>query len=394
MKKKIILLLIAMVILLIIYVYDDLGNPLTNDFKSCKSEKYENTVFTSLFDEKIVPQKNLIYCSFFQNTLKNILSDSSLPKKYIELKSKFESSFNSDGEIPAITPKEYLISIYGKVNDQTVEKINSEVKSKVPKSNYELINSFLKNNSYILINYFEPILEFNENFETNYIRTDFMKHPVKCYGLELLSSEKKSFKNQLKILYDFRPDYIPDIMRQAKLKKIDVKFPKGFILKLVTKSDVEIIFSTLPPKSNLNNTFYEINNLINKKYDSYIQDATSENFIINEIYNVDYFKRGRILQIPEINFKVYQHSFESNNTDEVSISSLQFINFILSSKSKITKTQEDYSLLEKAINHLSRYDYLIDCPFIVFVRSKSKIPFLMAYICNDEVLTPINKIVK
>ena len=91
MNRNIMLVIIALITL---YIFNYLYTPSTNEFISCKSAKYKNTVFTISFDENIIPEKNLIYCFFYQNTLENLLQNTSTDTASINIAPENTTNLN------------------------------------------------------------------------------------------------------------------------------------------------------------------------------------------------------------------------------------------------------------------------------------------------------------
>jgi hypothetical protein len=140
-------------------------------------------------------------------------------------------------------------------------------------------------------------------------------------------------------------------------------------------------------------TYNEINDLINKNFDKYIFGNNSQEILINEIKKSETaFSEPIRLHIPKINFKIFhQNNLTTNNL--INISSIEFINFDLTQSIPINRSEEDYEALDKLFNNAGgcfKRDYIINRPFIIFMRTKSNYPFFIAYICNDEVLQPSN----
>jgi len=205
-----------------------------------------------------------------------------------------------------------------------------------------------------------------------------------------------------------------------KDKNIIENLPKGFILRLKPNSeDIEIILSTIPPQKTLFYTFNEVNNLINNNYKDYIQNASSDETIIKEISQCawffdsrgilldvpkKYFCNGSIIQIPEINFNISRsfeeligvNIFKSNDSPKIGYA-FQNINFSMTMDMKKQADEGQYESMQKykrsCSTHLE-HDYFIEQPFVIFLRHKSNYPFLMAYICNDELLVPIKDLNK
>lgn len=385
MNKKIILLIIVLITL---YICNYLYVPSTNEFISWKSDKYKNTVFTTSFNENITPRKNLIYCFFYQNTLENLLHNTSTDTASINIAP--EDTTNLKYEPQVLPPSKYFFKYDGKIDDQVFENLNIKLENKLSKSDTKFIDRLLKNSPYVIMNYYEPLHEFENNFEVNHILKCFNGEYVKCFGTESVANRKSFFKNHVKILYDFWPDSFRELFKNSYSKKNVTKLPIGFILQLITKTDIEIIISTIPPKNNMLNTYQEINDLINKNFNGYVNDNTSEIYIIEKIKKIVELNDGRILQIPEIKFKVYHQFFAVNNMN-ISTSCLQLINFNLSTNRETIWEKTEYEAHEKALSQVGSNAHLINKPFVIFIRLKSNNPYFMAYICNDEVLSPISE---
>jgi hypothetical protein len=249
--------IILILIFITFYLNNDFAIP-SNDFISSKSDKFKNTVFASFLNDEIIQSKNLIYSSGFQLALNELLHNLNSSSREIFLNPITTSKLNENKAwFSSHTPS--FFSIVGKSTNQLINEINSRI------SNFTLINSISKIDSLISLSYFEPKLIFDNPFEHVYLGLNFIDNniiyfdndgniidkKIQYFGTDYGNINEKCFKNQIKLLYEFRPSYTRDLPKIIEYYKIPVKFPEGFILQLNTKNTIEIIISTIPPQKKL-----------------------------------------------------------------------------------------------------------------------------------------------
>lgn len=183
--------------------------------------------------------------------------------------------------------------------------------------------------------------------------------------------------NSFQIEYLFPPLYLSTNEPDPKYNDYFNIFPSGIIAKFNNPTDeIELVFSTLKPKSNIKDTYQEISNLISKKYDNYTQNIINKNIIPSDLSF--YPDEPWVLFFPLINTEFINVSKANNNL------------FIKYFKTELAIHEEpDYVAYSKSISQTNRI-IALKPPLVMYIKSKNSAPYYFTYIYDDTLIERFN----
>jgi len=315
-----------------------------------------NTIFAPVLEHEINPTKNYIYSAAMQigwnklinNYFKETFEIENQPSYIKYINAHINDSFFIADE----TCKTYLgINDNNIINQINNDLVNKNIKHSVINNSSEhgLTLYSTINKEFIFANYFESFKS-NIKLSTNEIK-------VKSFGFlkDSGSNYHGLLRNQVYV------HYLSDAHN----------IPQYFIIELKSNSiDDSIIISTLKPKNTMFETFESIQKLSN---------ATK--------YKAQYPINS--LKIPKLNFNIFQrHTDLIDKTIKNSKIQLTIIDAINNIHFKIgergVKLSSSYT--QNMLFGISP-DIIVNKAFVIYlINKKSKLPYFMAYIGNDELL--------
>ena len=357
--KKILLIIFTFIIVLIAYRFMNDNSELLID-----SNKLIKSIITPVLEEKIVPGKNIIYCSTLQIAWNKFCNDIMLhnpvkfknPPWYVNFLNK-----NMNNKSDLSNDSYYVAAGEGK--DNIIAKINIELKQKFPNAND--LDIKISENNFIVYSYLYKQLKFFKEFEVLdspiLFGNQFDSNKVSGFGINKFDGDKL--------------EKYEGLMNQVKIWYYDEKY--GFIIELIPEKDLDSIFiSTLKPLDNLIDTY--------KNIMTYITKGNSE-----ELGDKD------TLQIPKINFDLL-HSYKELDNQEILNDGFggsylenlsQNIKFKLDEKGAILSSDTTMIGIIKGGAPLTNRKLIVNSPFILFLKQKNAdLPYFVLYVDNIEFL--------
>lgn len=333
-----------------IYFYDDImpNNPIV----IVSSEK---TIVTSVLEQNIDPSKNYIYSSTMQIAWNKLTNEYFKETIEIEDKPQYVDKLNEHlNESPNVSEDSYTALLSINDND-ALKKINIDLAKRFNSNLITPINS----NGIVAYSSIYKEFSFKNKFESFKSKFKFSSNEIeiKSFGIEK---------------YD-DTEYQKKLADQIFVHYYDHDKPghKYFIFELKTNSlEDSIIISNFKPEETLLKSFEFINSKIINNKDK-------------EQYGVD------SLVVPKMNFNVIHRYYDLINKkiknkkhNELSISdAISNINF------KIDESGIKFSSFFEMILLANSPRLNVNGPFIIYlIDKKSKTPYFMAYIGNDELL--------
>ncbi len=350
------------------------------------SELIEDTVIAPVLETKINMKKNYIYCATAQFAWNSLCND--VFKGTVEIENApyyvehlnnhiTDFSFLSTSECMALA--DFIKNkIYERIDKELAEKFNESLKK------LGITKLGINPEDIFAFSYLAKSITFKEKF--NKIRKALAfkfgdkKVDVKAFGIDNNHTNEQMCEQAV---IRYHNTYRPEI-------------PIGLILELKSqKSDEEIIISTCTVENTLLASFVMLDDLINCRGEKYIKmdDKEAKRSMTEYISsiaptNIDKYEN---LHIPVINFNVI-HKYKdilgkrikNQNLDKnyIIADAVQWIYFLLNESGAELKSFAAFHILIGPNN-----PYVIDRPFIIYLKEKkSKYPYFMAYIANDELL--------
>lgn len=351
-KKRLIVFLICF---LLVYLLKD---KISLYFESTNyvDSNSKTTIVTPVLDHKIIPDKNLIYCSTFQMAWNSLYKD--VIKETIEIEDKpwYVDKLNELVLAPPLISNDAYIAVAGLGKDNINEIIKHKLKEKFDLTPRNIkLNPYIGSNDLVIFSYLRKILKFDKPYGTFFhnIKFNNLVTKVKAFGFKQLKGSSE-IKQQFKILY---------------LKD------SGFIIELLSNSNTDnLIISTFEPEETMLKTFENIQ--------SHIID-NKKNFSTNT--------RVESLSIPKINFDI-ETSFVDFNNKKINNKGFENLVFNTGIQKILFKLDEKGARLESFtyFNYVTSSGPIfleINGPFVLILKNtKSNLPYFMAYFGNDELL--------
>ena len=354
MKKGLkIIILIIIIAILIFGGYKITENRKTTISKNNNSSEKSNMDIILSLEDKM--SENSAWCGTFNliwNDLKNDLAKQDIvftPQTEV-VENLNKGTFNTS----KISDKSYY-KVYGRPTLELKKQIENAIKEKFDETS-DILDSFNWNNSgendYFLYAMLKKEFEFPKVF-TKFENQKFGEYEnVKYFGID--NTTDKQVRDQVKVLY--------------------YNSKEDFAIKLITKTDDEVIIS----KGNNASSFIEAYEKINENSENY---KGSKILLENE--NV---------KIPNIDFKlekdideVERKPFLFSDGREYQIDkALQTIQFSLDEKGGKIKSEAGMMVKETAIlQPEEKREFIVDSAFCIFLKEKDKdLPYFAAQITD------------
>lgn len=315
-----------------------------------------NTIVVPTLEHEIIPSKNYVYSAAMQIGWNKIIKD--FFKETVEIENQpcyikhLNAHINDSFYITDESCKTYL----GINDNNIIDQINNDLANKnlkhtvINNSNVKGLTLYSTiNKKFTFANYFESFKS-KIKFSTNEIE-------VKAFGIkkDSGSTRHKLLRNQVFI------HYLSNTHNS----------PQHFIIELISNSvDDSIIISTLEPKNTMLETFESLHKMSNAH-------RSKAQYPINS------------LKIPKLNFNIFHRQADLiNKTIKNSHNCLEIIDAI---------NNIYFNINEKGVKFSSAYvqnmlfgvppDIIVNKAFVIYlINKKSKFPYFMAYIGNDELL--------
>jgi len=419
-KKSIMIFLITMVLVIILqnkYSFAADSNEVNLTKTPDNASQLNATRITPVLDTKINTGENLIYCSTFQMAWNSLCQDI-LKGETAEIENApdyVKTLNNLINELANVSDDSY-VAMGGLSQDNIVERFNKALLEKfkdVDTKELPIIKDKFGHDQILIFAYLNKLMPFEHEFQkTKPILFQSNKESwVKSFGLDYYNSRNESHENilkQLDIVYYF--DY-GEFSKSVKDNNIDTITlfknglnPKtGLIIKLKTKSEDDLVISTLSPLNTFLDTFFDIDNRINNPSTyRYLNDSIPleiKNNITNNFFNIKTLKPDESIRIPNIKIKIDHFYSELEKKSFLNKQLLknnyyiekafQDVKFLLNEKGVILSSS--VRILMKMGRSDEHKIYLVDKPFVIYLRSKnSNYPYFMAYIQNPYLLVMPN----
>ncbi|MFH1452469.1 MAG: hypothetical protein ABIH00_00635 [Armatimonadota bacterium] len=338
------------------------------DSAQISSDKMKATEVSPCATMPLSQDKNTIFCPTFQfawDALCDFVGEKLILSDNPETAKELNTNKGLTKENRDISPESFL-AMAGSKRDGIINKINEQLKTKFGDSVPLLKESMLTNPDDILAYaYLLKDLKFKNKFNNLEKPISFnngkTETPVESFGIGKFKAEnakQREIMDQVKILYDSSDSSI-------------VK------LETTSKND-ELILAKIPQGRTLEDTYSNMNNLINKRESADWRDGDS-------------------LQIPKIDFNI-SHDYTELEGKNVKNKGYEGY-FIAKAKQdvKFSLNEEGARLESQAKIVMSRAislnkNIVFDKPFLVCLRKKgSDKPYLLIWVNNPEILKQTDK---
>jgi hypothetical protein len=374
------------------------------------SKNLKATKITSVIDENIKNNENLIFCSTFQMAWNEMCNKYAKGTLEISNAPNYVDKLNALFKQPALLERESYIAMAGFGKDNIVQKINNTVKKRFGHLNpdelpprfdfyllpYDIMTFAFLYKNLEFVNYFDTV-------EAILMHNDEKSFYANAFGSKAINMDD-DLRKQVKVLYYNNYETVEITMPDGS-KKIDKKIifrsdfeinnnenikngPEGTIISLISKSkNDEIIIATIPVEKTLKDTYLKINKII--------FDQSQKKIINNNFNNI-----LSLLAIPNLKFNII-HRYEeligksvTNKTlkkyytEGFAISeAIQKISFNLDRKGAKLSSYAFCLFLGYVEIKTNKYNIIVKCPFVIYLKHKNKNePYFMAYVNNEEVL--------
>jgi hypothetical protein len=352
-----------LVLVLIVGCSDNSETSNQNTTKLINSKDTKDTQVTSILQDKIPDNKNLIYCSTFQLAWNELMND--IIKAPIRLEKQPPEVNYLNQELVTkndLSTKNY-VAMAGFGRDKIVDKINQELKSKFG-DNAELLADEYKGDMVLAYAFLFKQLKFSHQF-------DALKNDINFY-----KSNKLTRVSGFGINSDTPSDNFKQVAEQVSI--YDYQNPDDFVIKLKTQGENdELVLAKVQPRVSLLDTY------------QYVQKRIERG-------PKQSFEHGDMLAIPKMNFKIkhtYENllkkpfknkGFEPWQIDEA----WQTILFKLNEEGATLKSEA----LEGVRKSITQQKSLVfDKPYLLYLReANAKYPYLVMWINNPELLRTVN----
>ncbi len=324
------------------------------------SKDLKHTIITSHLEAKIVPGKNLIYCSTFQLAW-NELRDK-IHKEDIRLEDEppMVKILNKKLTTKADLSDDCYLAMAGFGKNDIVNKINRALRSKFG-SEAPTVAAQLDPFDILAYAFLLKDLEFKTPFESLRNRVNFRSESgdakVKAFGIrDFISGNRKHRK----------------LREQVSVLDYDQQSGE-FVIGLHSKSPKdEIILAKVKPRQTLIETIQSVANTVKEAPPQSLQDYDT-------------------LQIPKLNFDIYHKYSEllgkfllNEGFDGYYFrEAWQKIRFRLSERGAVLRSEAE---LEEETAEVPR-SFVLDRPFLLYLKEKTgKYPYLAIWVDNPEIL--------
>jgi hypothetical protein len=323
------------------------------------SKDLKNTVITAHLEEKIVPGKNLIYCSTFQLAWNELRDD--IIKEDIRLTDEppMVKILNKKLTTKADISEGCYIAMAGFGKDNILAKINQALRSKFGQ-NAPTVTAQLNPWSIFAYAFLLKDLKFQTPFESLKSPVSFQSPSgivaVKAFGIK---------------------EFVPRKRRHAKLGKqvrilaYDYGTDECVISLISTAPGDQIILARVKPRQTLMETIRSVQRMI--------EGGDTQSLHYNDT-----------LQIPKLDFDI-KHSYSElirkyllneDFTGYYVYKARQDIRFRLNEKGAMLKSQVEIQLESASMNNL-----VFDTPFLVYLKEEhAKHPYLAIWVEDPEIL--------
>jgi hypothetical protein len=318
----------------------------------------KGTIVTPHMEQKIVPGKNVLWCSTFQLAW-NELCD--LGGSSIKLKpdSPMADILSKRGASKADIDDASYVAIAGFAEDGAVEKIWQELKTKFNgQESPDLLNRLAPKSGFIACGYLFKQLPFEWAFDRFSDKLAFQGKKVECFGIE---------------------QYLPETeLREARSGKqisiFDFRNKDDFIIELKTLQDKDhLILAKVTPQQTLDKT---VRIVMNRMVNGKLAEFKSPSDMFVPVLDFDILR----------NYAELKHTIQSSNKrlngQPIEIA-LQSIRFRLDETGAVLKSE---SMIAACI---CQTNLIFDKPFLVLLqRDGAKNPYFALWVANTELLLP------
>lgn len=315
-----------------------------------------NTIAIPTLEQEIKPSKNYVYSAAMQIGWNKLINDFFKETFEIENQPSYIKHLNAHlNDSFYISDQSY--KTYLGINDSNIiDQINNDLENKNLKHSVNNNSNVKGLTLYSTINKEFTFANYFESFKSK-IKLSTNEIEVKAFGIkeDSGSTYHQRLRNQVYI------HYLSNTLNS----------PQDFIIELISSSvDDSIIISTLEPKKTMLETFESIHKMSNT-------NKSKAQYPINS------------LKIPKLNFNIF-HRYDDliNKTIKSHKNNLTIIDAINNIYFKINERGVKFSS-SYAQNMLFGVspDIVVNKAFVIYlINKKSKFPYFMAYIGNDELL--------
>ncbi|MHB1456233.1 MAG: hypothetical protein ACYC0V_04895 [Armatimonadota bacterium] len=322
------------------------------------ADELKSTIITPHMEQKIVPGKNVLWCSTFQLAW-NELCD--LGGGSIKLKpdSPMADILSKRSASKADIDDASYVAVAGFAEDGAVEKIRQELKAKFNgQESPDLLNRLAPTSGFIAYGYLFKSLPFEWAFDRFSDNLTFQDKKVECFGIE---------------------QYMPDRERREarsgkQISILDYKDQDDFVIELKTlqKKD-HLILAKITPQSTLDQTVRMVmDRVMNSKPVEFTSRANMYIPVLDFDLLKDYSELKRVIQ-----------SFNKRlNGRQIEIA-LQSIRFRLDETGAVLKSEA------MMVASITQTNLVFDRPFLVLLeRDGAKNPYFALWVGNTELLLP------
>ncbi len=323
------------------------------------SKDLKNTIITAHLEEKIVPGKNIIYCSTFQLAWNELRDDIIKEDIRLEDEPPMVAILNKKLTTKADISQDCYIAMAGFGKDDILRKINQALKAKF-RHDAPTVTARLRPDSIYAYGFLLKNLRFATPFERlkKPVRFRCPSGPidVRAFGIEEHSPRTRTrakMAKQVRILaYDYNTDEC--------------------VVRLASKSPHdEIVLARVDARQTLMETIRSLQRMI--------EGGQSQ-----PLHHDD------TLQIPKLDFDI-RHSYSqllgkfllnAGFTTYYIYKARQDVRFRLNEKGAMLKSQAEIQLESQGMNKLA-----FDGPFLLYLKEKqAKLPYLAIWVDNPEIL--------
>ncbi|MHB1000065.1 MAG: hypothetical protein ACYC27_12545 [Armatimonadota bacterium] len=329
-------------------------------YLKANAKELQGTIVTPHLEQKIVPGKNVLWCSTFQLAWNELMT---LGEGPVTLKpaSPAADILNKQTATKDDLDDASYVAMAGFIEDGAVDKIKQELNQKFNGQESPDLLDNLPATGAIAYGYLFKSLPFEWAFDRFSNNLSFQDTPVECFGIS-----------------QYTPDNDPMEAKQGKqVSVIDAKGNDDFIIELKTlQKDDRLILAKIPPKSTLQETVKMVQDRVESAEPSEMQGMID-------------------LYVPVLDFdlmksysEIKDHSIQCSNqrlNGQPIIDALQSIRFRLDETGAVLKSE---AMLVMGSSILS-INLVFDKPFLVLLQRKdAKNPYLAVWIGNTELLLP------
>ncbi|NQT85065.1 hypothetical protein HQ563_18765 [bacterium] len=323
------------------------------------SKDLKHTIITAHLEQKIVPGKNLIYCSTFQLAW-NELRDN-IVKEDVRLTDEppMVKILNKKLTTKADISEDCYVAMAGFGKDNILAKINQALRSKFDE-NAPTVTAQLPPESIFAYTFLFKDLKFPTPFESLKKPVSFRSPsgivPVKAFGIREFAPRKPRHAK---------------LGRQVRILAYDYSTDECVITLISSSPGDQIILARINPRQTLMETIRSVLRMVEGR------DSQS----------LDY---NDALQMPKLDFDIFHSYSELLGKDLLNegfttyyiAKARQDIRFRLNEKGAMLKSQAEIQVESASMNNL-----VFDSPFLLYLKEKqSKYPYLAVWVDNPEIL--------